>query len=113
MSQDDKIKIGPRISRITVFRIWMPLFVPCGCASNTLVSAIPAHDQQIRKMPSIFFSRNRIMLQTKQPAPRLRPVALGNRTTFSGVADGRPKPLAPVMCRISAWVGEKEQTRTA
>jgi hypothetical protein len=72
----------------------MLLFVPCGCSINTLASAIPAHDQQIRKMPNIFFSRNRIMPQTKKPAPRLRPVALGNRMRFSGVADGRPKPFA-------------------
>jgi hypothetical protein len=52
----------------------------------------------------------RIMAQTKKPALRFWPVALGKRTTFSEVAVGSPKPLAPVESIRISWRFERQET---
>lgn len=90
----DRIKRGPSTSSIKIFLMCIPWLCPCGCSQRIFVSAIPAHVQHRRNIPSALRSPSSVRAQTKIPAPRFRPVAEGKRTTFSAVAVGRPKNFA-------------------
>lgn len=91
----DLIKRIPNVGASTVFTMCLVTFCPSGCRQRIMQSATPAHAQHIMNIPSILLSPRRICVQTKNPAPRFRPVADAKSTAVSSVAVGMPKPLAP------------------
>lgn len=108
----DRIRRGPSTSSIKIFLMCIPWLCPCGCSQRIFVSAMPAHVQHRRNIPSALRSPNTVRVHTKMPAPRFRPVAEGKRTTFSGVAVGRPKNFATKRkVNKRQWGGTQSQQR--